>query len=196
MDNYKLLFWSLRFHGRIFFSKLYVEVKRIWQPEDSVIKMRWTVHGVPRVPWEAEGTFDGISTYKLDSDGKVYEHCVDNVLLRDPPVATNPMLAGLNLLPMGSGQQTPQLGSWVTEQRPPMPQPLPASTSRGGPRAAADTASVRGAPPPLVPVPFSWARLYAVVQGSAVLAAVSALTHGRDAASHATPPPSALATDG
>lgn len=48
MQNYQLIFWSLRFHGRIFFSKLYVEVKRIWQPEDSVIKMRWTVHGIPR----------------------------------------------------------------------------------------------------------------------------------------------------
>ena len=31
---------TLRFHGRIFFSKLRVEVIRIWQPEDGVIKMR------------------------------------------------------------------------------------------------------------------------------------------------------------
>jgi hypothetical protein len=31
LKNYKLIFWSLRFHGRLFFSKLYVEVKRIWQ---------------------------------------------------------------------------------------------------------------------------------------------------------------------
>lgn len=74
MKNYQLIFWSLRFHGRIFFKQLYVDVRRIWQPSDGVICMRWTVHGVPRVPWEAEGTFDGISQYKLDSDGKIYEH--------------------------------------------------------------------------------------------------------------------------
>jgi hypothetical protein len=106
MKNYKLIFWSLRFHGRIFFTRLYVEVKRIWQPSDDVIKMRWTVHGIPRVPWEAEGIFDGISTYKLDNNGKVYEHQVDNVLLRDPPFATNPPLLGvINLAPAPAGQQ-------------------------------------------------------------------------------------------
>ena len=74
-----------------------------------MIKMRWTVHGVPRVPWEAEGLFDGISSYKLDNSGKVYEHCVDNVLLRDPPMLTNPpLLAGLNLVP--GAQQQPYPG--------------------------------------------------------------------------------------
>lgn len=48
IKNYKLIFWSLRFHGSIFFSKLYVEVKRIWQPptEDNVIKMRYAM-GAP-----------------------------------------------------------------------------------------------------------------------------------------------------
>lgn len=108
MKNYQTVFWSLRFHGKIFFSKLYVDVKRIWQPEDGIIKMRWTVHGIPRVPWEAEGTFDGISTYRLDSHGKIYEHCVDNILLRDPPMATNPpLLAGLNLQPLVPQQPVP-----------------------------------------------------------------------------------------
>jgi hypothetical protein len=105
LKNYKLIFWSLRFHGRIFFTKLYVEVRRIWQPQDGLICMRWTVHGIPRVPWEAEGTFDGISQYKLDSEGKIYEHAVDNVILRDPPMqGLGPLLAGLNLVP-GTPQQ-------------------------------------------------------------------------------------------
>ncbi|GLI62674.1 hypothetical protein VaNZ11_005350 [Volvox africanus] len=111
MKNYQLIFWSLRFHGKIFFKTLYVDVKRIWQPEDGIIKMRWTVHGIPRVPWEAEGTFDGISTYRLDSHGKIYEHSVDNILLRDPPMATNPpLLAGLNLQPLAPQQPVP--GAW------------------------------------------------------------------------------------
>ncbi|EFJ42374.1 hypothetical protein VOLCADRAFT_77161 [Volvox carteri f. nagariensis] len=111
MKNYQLIFWSLRFHGKIFFKTLYVDVRRIWQPEDGIIKMRWTVHGIPRVPWEAEGTFDGISTYRLDSHGKIYEHSVDNILLRDPPMATNPpLLAGLNLQPLAPQQPVP--GAW------------------------------------------------------------------------------------
>ena len=38
LKNYKLIFWSLRFHSRIFFSALYVEVQRIWQPDDVQIK--------------------------------------------------------------------------------------------------------------------------------------------------------------
>ena len=36
--NYKTTFWSLRFHGRLFFSRLTVNVSRIWQPEESKIK--------------------------------------------------------------------------------------------------------------------------------------------------------------
>jgi hypothetical protein len=46
-------------------------VKRIWQKEDDMICLRWTVHGYPRLPWDQEGTFDGVSTYKLDAHGKV-----------------------------------------------------------------------------------------------------------------------------
>lgn len=38
--------------------------------------MRWTVRGIPRVPWNAEGVFDGVSTFRLDREGKIYEHQV------------------------------------------------------------------------------------------------------------------------
>lgn len=110
LKNYRIIFWSLRFHGKLFFRKLYVEVKRVWQPanDKQQIKMRWTVHGIPRVPWEAEGLFDGISTYKLDSTGKIYEHAVDNVMLRDPPMALNsPLLATINLLRAPQAQPYP-----------------------------------------------------------------------------------------
>lgn len=66
IDNYKLIFWALRFHGKIFFKAIWVDIHRIWQPNDKVIMVRWTVRGVPRVPWEAQGHFDGTSEYKLD----------------------------------------------------------------------------------------------------------------------------------
>lgn len=112
IKNYKLIFWSLRFHGALFFKPIYVEILRIWQPEDSLIKMRWKIHAFPRLG-QAKGTFDAISTFKLDSDGKIYEHGIDNVQLRDPPI-TNPLLYGINLLvsPQGSAQQVPCPGSW------------------------------------------------------------------------------------
>ena len=36
-------------------------------------RMRWSVVGYPRVPWEACGIFDGVSEFRLDSNGKIYE---------------------------------------------------------------------------------------------------------------------------
>lgn len=82
ITNYKLVLGSLRFYGKMFYSKLSVEVMRIWQPSDDTIKIRWAVRGTPRVPWEAEAVVDGISTFKLDCKGRVYEHSVDNLLPR------------------------------------------------------------------------------------------------------------------
>lgn len=84
IENYKLFFWALRFHGRIFFKAIWVDVVRVWQPSDRIILLRWTVRGIPRVPWETEGRFDGTSKYKLDKDGKIYEHHVDNLAFNFP----------------------------------------------------------------------------------------------------------------
>lgn len=97
IDNYKLIFWSLRFHGNLFFKQLYVEVKRIWQKDDDTICLRWTVHGFPRLPWDQEGTFDGVSSYKLDCHGKIYEHQVNNVIMSDPPLQRIPFFIRLSL---------------------------------------------------------------------------------------------------
>lgn len=47
--------------------------------------IRWIVHGIPRVPWDSRGRFDGTSEYKLDKDGKIYEHQVHNIALNAPP---------------------------------------------------------------------------------------------------------------
>eukprot|EP00252_Welwitschia_mirabilis_P026907 TRINITY_DN9007_c0_g1_i1.p1 TRINITY_DN9007_c0_g1~~TRINITY_DN9007_c0_g1_i1.p1 ORF type:complete len:252 (+),score=7.12 TRINITY_DN9007_c0_g1_i1:130-885(+) len=84
LDKYKLLSWALRFHGRILFKEIWIEILRIWQPTDKIILIRWTVKGIPRVPWEAEGRFDGTSKYKLDKYGKIYEHHVDNLAFNFP----------------------------------------------------------------------------------------------------------------
>lgn len=85
IENYKSIYWALRFHGQIFFRALWVDVISVWQPMDNVIMVRWTIHGIPRVPWDSRGRFDGTSEYKLDKQGKIYEHRVDNIALNSPP---------------------------------------------------------------------------------------------------------------
>ncbi|CAI9102053.1 OLC1v1000246C1 [Oldenlandia corymbosa var. corymbosa] len=86
IENYKSIFWGLRFHGRIFFKALWIDIISVWQPVDNMIMVRWTAHGVPRVPWESHGRFDGTSEYKLDKNGKIYEHQVHNIVPpRAPP---------------------------------------------------------------------------------------------------------------
>ncbi|KAL6569574.1 hypothetical protein OROMI_014088 [Orobanche minor] len=79
IENYKSIFWALRFHGRILFRDLWVDILSVRQPVDNVVMVRWTVHGIPRIPWECFSRFDGTSEYKLDKDGKIYEHKVHNI---------------------------------------------------------------------------------------------------------------------
>ncbi|KAL5813309.1 hypothetical protein ACOSQ3_028259 [Xanthoceras sorbifolium] len=84
IENYKLIFWALRFHGKILFRQISLDVLRVWQPSENVILIRWNLRAVPRVPWEAEGQFQGNSRYKLDRNGKIYEHKVDNLAFNFP----------------------------------------------------------------------------------------------------------------
>ncbi|MCO5614726.1 hypothetical protein L7F22_069010 [Adiantum nelumboides] len=105
IGKYKLIFWALRFHGQIFFKAIWVEVLRVWQPSDRVIVVRWTVRGIPRVPWEAQGRFEGTSEYKLDENGIIYEHKVDNVAPSNPSYLKTPSL--LNLLRSAPATPTP-----------------------------------------------------------------------------------------
>lgn len=93
--NYKRIFRGLSLLGRLAFTRCRVDVKRIWQPEPNRISLRWQFHGIPRIPWEVQGVFDGVSQFKLDSDGKVYEHMVTNVVLRDPPLGISPLWTNL-----------------------------------------------------------------------------------------------------
>lgn len=79
------MIWALRFHGRIFFRALWVDIISVSQPTENVIMVRWTIHGIPRVPWESCARFDGLSEYKLDSEGKIFQHRVDNIALNSPP---------------------------------------------------------------------------------------------------------------
>ncbi|KAL5214768.1 hypothetical protein ABZP36_003920 [Zizania latifolia] len=88
IDNYKTIFWALRFHGRLLFREIGLDISRIWQLTENSIVVRWELWGTPRVPWESYGCFSGTSRYKVDRNGKIYEHKVDNLALDFPrPVA-------------------------------------------------------------------------------------------------------------
>jgi hypothetical protein len=149
LRNYKLIFWSLRFHGRLFLQAANVQVLRIWQPQDDVIKLRWQISARTRMG--TNGTFDGISVYRLDRHGRVYQHEVTDVQLRDPPV-TNPLLYALNfvLSPRPQMQQVPCPGSWYTDGEPDLlPDALAAS---GGSGSSSDSGGEVSMPVPVLVV--------------------------------------------
>lgn len=72
--NYRIIFWTLRFHARLFFTEIHFDVHDIQHTETNIIKVWWTVRGKLRVPWEANILFNGDSTYKLNSEGLIYDH--------------------------------------------------------------------------------------------------------------------------
>lgn len=72
--NYRIIFWTLRFHARLFFTQIYFDVHDIKQSAEDTILVNWTVRGVLRVPWKAPLLFNGYSTYKLNKDNLIYEH--------------------------------------------------------------------------------------------------------------------------
>jgi hypothetical protein len=72
--NYRIIFWTLRFHARLFFTQIYFDVHEVYQSAEDTILAKWTVRGVLRVLWKAGLLFNGYSTYKLNQDKLIYEH--------------------------------------------------------------------------------------------------------------------------
>lgn len=72
--NYRIIFWTLRFHARLFFTEIFFDLHDVKQTSEDIITATWTVRGVLRVPWKACLFFNGYSTYKLNQDGLIYEH--------------------------------------------------------------------------------------------------------------------------
>jgi Uncharacterized conserved protein (DUF2358) len=72
--NYRIIFWTLRFHGRLFFTQLFFDLHDVNQTNEDTILANWTVRGILRLPWKPRLCFNGYSTYKLDKNGLIYEH--------------------------------------------------------------------------------------------------------------------------
>lgn len=126
VENYKSIFWGLRFHGRIFFKALWVDLISVSQPVENVIMVRWTVHGIPRVLWESHSRFDGTSEYKLDKNGKIFEHRVDNIALNSHPkfrvLAVEELIQALGCLSTPKPTYFEILPSSIIDFTPPPPE--------------------------------------------------------------------------
>lgn len=72
--NYRIIFWTLRFHSRLFFTDIHFDLHEVQQTAEDTILATWTVRGVLRVPWKARVFFNGYSTYKFNKDTLIYEH--------------------------------------------------------------------------------------------------------------------------
>ena len=72
--NYRIIFWTLRFHARLFFREIYFDVRDIGQTASDTILVNWTVRGRLRVPPKAIVFFNGYSTYTLNEGGFIYNH--------------------------------------------------------------------------------------------------------------------------
>lgn len=72
--NYRIIFWTLRFHGQLFFKTINFDLHEVIAEDKNTIKATWTVRGKLRLPWQTNLYFQGYSTYKLNNEGKIYEH--------------------------------------------------------------------------------------------------------------------------
>jgi hypothetical protein len=72
--NYRIIFWTLRFHARLFFSEIAFDLHSLSHPSQDTILATWTVRGILRLPWKPELRFNGTSTYSLDPNARIYKH--------------------------------------------------------------------------------------------------------------------------
>ncbi|MBD1901695.1 DUF2358 domain-containing protein [Trichocoleus sp. DQ-A3] len=72
--NYRIIFWTLRFHAQLFFTEIFFDLHDVEQTDEDTIRANWTVRGVLRLLWKPRLFFNGYSTYKLNKDGLIYNH--------------------------------------------------------------------------------------------------------------------------
>jgi hypothetical protein len=72
--NYRIIFWTLRFHGRLFFTELFFDVHQVYPASENTIRAEWTVRGTLRLPWKPKLLFNGYSIYTLNAEALIQEH--------------------------------------------------------------------------------------------------------------------------
>lgn len=74
LRSYRLIFWSLRFHARLFFTQIQFDVQRVQPRGAGQVVADWTVVGQLRLPWRPQLCFNGQSTYTLNGEGLICRH--------------------------------------------------------------------------------------------------------------------------
>jgi len=72
--NYRIIYWTLRFHGRLFFTELFFDLHNVGQASETTIRADWTVRGTLRLPWKPKLLFNGYSIYTLNDDALIFQH--------------------------------------------------------------------------------------------------------------------------
>jgi Uncharacterized conserved protein (DUF2358) len=72
--SYRIIFWTLRFHGSLFFTDLHFDLHDVKADPDQTIRADWTVRGTLRLPWRTQLLFNGYSLYLLNSEGLIDQH--------------------------------------------------------------------------------------------------------------------------
>jgi hypothetical protein len=72
--NYRIIYWTLRFHGRLFFTELCFDLHDVQQVSENSIRAEWTVRGTLRLPWKPQLLFNGYSIYRLNNNALIDEH--------------------------------------------------------------------------------------------------------------------------
>jgi hypothetical protein len=82
-DGYERLMWCVRANSRLFFTKPSIAITSLYHDNDAgVIYLRWRFSAMPRV-WglmrsPPHVVLDAMSVYKINEDGFIAEHCLDN----------------------------------------------------------------------------------------------------------------------
>eukprot|EP00808_Paulinella_micropora_P017674 g77395.t1 len=72
--GYRVVWWTLRFHGKLFFTQLAFDLHDVHATDADTIMAFWTVRGRLLLPYRTQLFFHGNSTYKVNPDGYIYEH--------------------------------------------------------------------------------------------------------------------------
>lgn len=72
--NYRIIYWTLRFHGRLFFTELHFDLQDVYQTSPNTIRADWTVRGTLRLPWKPPLVFNGYSLYTLNANALIERH--------------------------------------------------------------------------------------------------------------------------
>mmetsp|Transcript_11516 Transcript_11516/g.20825 ORF Transcript_11516/g.20825 Transcript_11516/m.20825 type:complete len:281 (-) Transcript_11516:2955-3797(-) len=101
-DAYLSLFWTLRFHAKLFFQNDAQVCIQSMYHDNSVgrLYVRWRLVAKPRIPGWNPGSpwiLEGMSRYTFNSQGRVAEHDVDPAV-RNGPTSLKPMMSRILML--------------------------------------------------------------------------------------------------